>query len=120
MINDNKKTRETQYLITLIKKLVKLLNNHLEYSFPVHVLIILFSSKKIVKKQSGAAYIFLLIVRIYEIFLIAFRTPDQSDQISLGPYENIISEKVNFYFFMMEIAFSGEKISMHCSFCFPY
>ena len=90
-----KKTRETQYLITLIKKLVKLLNNHLEYSFPVHVLIILFSSKKIVKKQSGAAYIFLLIVRIYEIFFIAFGTPDQSDQISLGPYENIISEKVH-------------------------
>ena len=101
---------------------MKLLNNHLKYLFLVQVLIILFSSKKIVKKTiwTGASYIFLLIVEIYEIFLIAFGTPDQSDQISLGPYENIISEEVEitYYIFMKEIAFSVKKKSMHSSFCF--
>ena len=53
-----KKTRETQYLITLIKKLVKLLNNHLKYLFLVQVLIILISSKKIVKKSNLELRIF--------------------------------------------------------------
>ena len=53
----------------------------------------------------------MLIVEIYEIFLIAFGTPDQSDQISLVPYENIISEEVGitYYIFMKKIAFSVKK-----------